>query len=214
MSKLQASRLENRDSNSMAETTHIAVVSIPAFSHQASMVGFCMRLLRLHHHFHVICVFPTIDTPIPATLTMLQSLLSNIDYAFLPLVNSQGLPQHAPSVVLINPARSVAVHAILVPRIAFTLFGHATWCFSCRPFRKRSVGDSKGVQPLVLRVLPHLCHDNVTVAAFAKFRVAYLWEPKSVRDRPRAADSVRDSSTPHQVRNSPLKRREYGYSGP
>nr|ADV71367.1 glycosyltransferase GT12D15 [Pueraria montana var. lobata] len=90
----------------MAKPIHIAVVSIAAFSHQASIVGFCKRLVHLHHHFHVTCIFPTIDNPIPATLAMLQSLPPNINYTFLPPVHKQDLPQHASSVVLIQTAVS------------------------------------------------------------------------------------------------------------
>ncbi|XP_027336935.1 hydroquinone glucosyltransferase-like [Abrus precatorius] len=83
----------------MAKTTHIAVVSVPAFSHQASIIEFCKKLVNVHQHFHVTCIFPTIDAPIPATTTMLQSLPSNIDYTFLTPVNNEDLPQGVPSVV-------------------------------------------------------------------------------------------------------------------
>ncbi|XP_027336954.1 hydroquinone glucosyltransferase-like [Abrus precatorius] len=90
----------------MAKTTHIAVISIPAFSHQASIVEFCKRLLHLYQHFHVTCIFPTINAPVPATLTLLQSLPSNIDYTFLPPVNKQDLPQDVPPAVQIQLAVS------------------------------------------------------------------------------------------------------------
>jgi len=96
--------MNNRDP--MAKTTHIAVVSIPVFSHQASMVEFCKRLVHLHHHFHVTCIFPTIDAPLPATLTLLKSLPSSINYTFLPPINKNDLPQDAPTVVQIQFAVS------------------------------------------------------------------------------------------------------------
>ncbi|ESW12766.1 hypothetical protein PHAVU_008G140600 [Phaseolus vulgaris] len=96
--------MNNRDS--MAKTTHIAAISIPAFSHQASIVEFCKRLVHLHHHFHVTCIFPTIDAPLPATLTLLKSLPSNINYTFLPPINKKDLPEDAPSAVQIQLAVS------------------------------------------------------------------------------------------------------------
>ncbi|TKY66292.1 Hydroquinone glucosyltransferase [Spatholobus suberectus] len=90
----------------MAKTTHIAVISIPAISHHASIVEFCKRLLLLHHHFHVTCFVPTIDAPLPASLTFLESLPSNINYTFLPPVNKQDLPQDTSLVVQIQLAVS------------------------------------------------------------------------------------------------------------
>ncbi|XP_061346438.1 hydroquinone glucosyltransferase-like [Gastrolobium bilobum] len=85
----------------MAKATQIAAISIPAFSHQASIVEFCKRLVHLHPHFHVTCIFPTIDTPVPATIAFLESLPSNIDYTFLHPVNKKDLPQDvAPPVQL------------------------------------------------------------------------------------------------------------------
>ncbi|KAK7339367.1 hypothetical protein VNO77_20029 [Canavalia gladiata] len=90
----------------MAKTSHIAVISIPAFSHQASIVEFCKRLLRLHHHYHVTCFFPIIDAPVPATVTFLESLPPNIDYTFLPPVNKEDLPQDVPPAVQIQLAVS------------------------------------------------------------------------------------------------------------
>ncbi|CAJ1779802.1 unnamed protein product [Sphenostylis stenocarpa] len=93
----------------MAKTTHIAVISIPAFSHQVSIVEFCKRLVHLHHHFHVTCIFPTIGAPLPATLTLLESLPSNINYTFLPPVNKQDLPQDVPSAVQIQLAVSLSM---------------------------------------------------------------------------------------------------------
>ncbi|RZC00106.1 hydroquinone glucosyltransferase-like [Glycine soja] len=98
---------EARNKDSMAKTTHIAVISIPAFSHQASIVEFSKRLVHLHRHFHVYCIFPTIDAPPPATLAMLESLPSNINYNFLPPVHKQDLSHDdAPSMVQIDLAVS------------------------------------------------------------------------------------------------------------
>ncbi|XP_057437230.1 hydroquinone glucosyltransferase-like [Lotus japonicus] len=90
----------------MAKTIHIAAVSIPAFSHQASIIEFCKKLLHLHHHYHVTCIFPTIDAPVAATLKLLQSLPSTIDFKFLPPVNKQDLPQDVSPAVQIQLAVS------------------------------------------------------------------------------------------------------------
>jgi len=76
----------------MAKTTHIVVTSIPVFSHQSSIIEFCKRLVHLHHHIHVTCIFPTIDAPIPATLKLLDSLPSSINCTFLTPINKQDLP--------------------------------------------------------------------------------------------------------------------------
>ncbi|KAK7293348.1 hypothetical protein RJT34_16211 [Clitoria ternatea] len=83
----------------MAKTTHIAVVSMPVFSHRASIVEFCKRLLHLHQHFHVTCIFPTIGTCIPATTTLFESLPPNIDHILLPPVKKEDLPQKVPPLV-------------------------------------------------------------------------------------------------------------------
>ncbi|KAK2352836.1 hydroquinone glucosyltransferase [Trifolium repens] len=77
----------------MAKTIHIAVISIPSFSHQSSIIKFCKRLTHLHHHIHVTCIFPIIDAPIPATLKLFESLPPSIHYTFLPPINQQDLPQ-------------------------------------------------------------------------------------------------------------------------
>ncbi|KAK7395587.1 hypothetical protein VNO78_16149 [Psophocarpus tetragonolobus] len=98
----------------MAKTTHIAVISIPAFSHQASIIEFCKRLIDLHHHIHVTCIVPTIDTPLPTTLTLLKSLPSNIHHTFLPPINKQDLPQEAPSAVQIQLAVSQSMPSLRI----------------------------------------------------------------------------------------------------
>lgn len=76
----------------MAKTTHIAVFTIPVFTHQASIIELCKRL-HLHHHFHITCIFPTINSPILSTTMLLKSLPSTaISHIFLPPVNEQDLP--------------------------------------------------------------------------------------------------------------------------
>ncbi|KAJ1388298.1 UDP-glycosyltransferase family, conserved site [Sesbania bispinosa] len=95
----------------MAKTTHIAVISIPAFSHQASIIEFCKKLLHLHQHFHVTCIFPTIAAPIPATVKLLESLPSTIDFTFLPSVNKEDLPQDVSPAVQIQLAVSQSMQS-------------------------------------------------------------------------------------------------------
>ncbi|XP_061368490.1 hydroquinone glucosyltransferase-like [Gastrolobium bilobum] len=90
----------------MAKATHIAAISIPAYSHQASIVEFCKRLVHLHPHFNVKCIFPTIDAPVPATIAFLESLPPNIDYTFLHPVNKKDLPQDVAPAVQIQLAVS------------------------------------------------------------------------------------------------------------
>ena len=77
----------------MSKTTHIVVITIPVFTHQISMVELCKKLVHLHPHIHVTCIFPTIGPPPPSTITFLESLPSTINYTFLPQVNKEDLPQ-------------------------------------------------------------------------------------------------------------------------
>jgi len=85
----------------MAKTTHIAVISVPLFSHQSSIIELCKRLIHLHKYIHITCIFPTIDAPIPATLKLLETLPSSINYLFLPPISIQDLPHKDPSLLLL-----------------------------------------------------------------------------------------------------------------
>ncbi|KAF7825203.1 hydroquinone glucosyltransferase-like [Senna tora] len=70
------------------KTTEIAVVTVPAFSHQSSILEFCKRLVLLHHHhFHVTCLIPTVGSPSPASTALVQSLPPSITCIFLPPVS-------------------------------------------------------------------------------------------------------------------------------
>ncbi|XP_028785418.1 hydroquinone glucosyltransferase-like [Neltuma alba] len=77
-------------------TIHIAAISIPAFSHQASILQFSKRLVHLHPHLQVTCIFPTIDSPPDPTIAILQTLPSSIHCIFLPPISKHDLvdPQH------------------------------------------------------------------------------------------------------------------------
>ena len=76
-----------------SRTAHIAAVSVPAFTHQASIMEFFRRLVHIHHDFHVTCIIPTIESPPKATISFLEILPSNIDYIFLPPPNLDDLPK-------------------------------------------------------------------------------------------------------------------------
>ncbi|KAK7339198.1 hypothetical protein VNO77_19851 [Canavalia gladiata] len=90
----------------MAKRIHIVVLPLPVFSHQFSIIEFCKRLVCLHQHFHVTCIIPTIDTPIPSISTLLESLPSTIEYTFLTPVKKEDLPQCVPSFVQVLHAMS------------------------------------------------------------------------------------------------------------
>lgn len=90
----------------MAKPIHIAIVTIPAFSHQASIIEFSKNLIHHHNHFHITIIFPTINSPLPATLTLLKSLPSSITYTFLPPINKLNLPQNLSPAVQIQLAVS------------------------------------------------------------------------------------------------------------
>jgi len=106
----------------MAKATHIAVVSIPVFSHQSSINDFSKRLICLHHHIHITCIFPTIGAPFPATLKLLESLPSSINYIFLPPISIQDLPHRDPSLfLLLAVSQSLSsVHNSLVSLLCST----------------------------------------------------------------------------------------------
>ncbi|KAF7844860.1 hydroquinone glucosyltransferase-like [Senna tora] len=91
---------------------HIAAVSIPAFSHQASLLEFSKRLLHLHPHFHVTCIFPTVGSPPDATISTLHSLPPSLHVTFLPPIPKHHLPQHSPPAVQIQLAVSLSVPSL------------------------------------------------------------------------------------------------------
>ena len=72
--------------------TRIALVSIPAFSHQVSILEFAKRLLHLHQgHFHVTCIIPTLGSSNTASKPFFDSLPPTIHCIFLPPVNFDDL---------------------------------------------------------------------------------------------------------------------------
>ncbi|KAK7382867.1 hypothetical protein VNO80_01997 [Phaseolus coccineus] len=86
---------------SSPRTTHIAIVSVPAFSHQVSILEFAKRLLHLQANtFHITCIIPTLSSssPAPTKSFFFDSLPHNIHCIFLPSVNSQELNNKGVSV--------------------------------------------------------------------------------------------------------------------
>ncbi|KAL2336862.1 hypothetical protein Fmac_011308 [Flemingia macrophylla] len=80
-------------SDSMAKTTHIAIVSSPGFSHLVPIVEFTKRLINLHPNFHVTCIVPSLGSPQESSKAYLKTLPSNIDSIFLPPISKEKLPQ-------------------------------------------------------------------------------------------------------------------------
>lgn len=73
----------------MEARTHIALVSIPALSHQVSILEFAKRLVHLHQdNFQVTCIIPTLsNSPTIASKPFFNALPTSIQYIFLPPVN-------------------------------------------------------------------------------------------------------------------------------
>ncbi|WJX91553.1 hydroquinone glucosyltransferase [Trifolium repens] len=73
----------------MEAITHIALVTIPVYSHQVSILEFAKQLIHLYKNtFHVTCIIPTIsDSPSIASKHFFDTLPSNIQCIFLPPIN-------------------------------------------------------------------------------------------------------------------------------
>nr|XP_029146392.1 hydroquinone glucosyltransferase isoform X2 [Arachis hypogaea] len=84
-------------------TPHIVLVSIPALSHQISILEFAKRLLNLHkeHCFHVTCIIPTLPSQNnnASKPFFFDSLPPNVHCIFLPPVNFDDL-RNDPSISL------------------------------------------------------------------------------------------------------------------
>ncbi|KAK7287002.1 hypothetical protein RJT34_22399 [Clitoria ternatea] len=76
----------------MEAKTHIALVSVPVYSHQRSILEFSKQLVHLHKGIHVTCINPTFSSPCCNTLALFHSLPPTIDYMFLPPINLEDLP--------------------------------------------------------------------------------------------------------------------------
>ncbi|KAK7350404.1 hypothetical protein VNO77_08999 [Canavalia gladiata] len=76
----------------METTTHIAIVSVPVYSHLRSILEFSRRLVHIHQDIHVTCINPTFGSPCNNTKALFDSLPSTIDYMFLPPINLEDFP--------------------------------------------------------------------------------------------------------------------------
>ncbi|CAJ1948149.1 unnamed protein product [Sphenostylis stenocarpa] len=76
----------------MEVTTHIAIVSVPVYSHLRSILEFSKRLVHLHHDTRVTCINPTFGSPCNNTKALFDSLPLTINHMFLPPINLEDLP--------------------------------------------------------------------------------------------------------------------------
>ncbi|KAL2319937.1 hypothetical protein Fmac_028906 [Flemingia macrophylla] len=76
----------------MEAKTHIAIVTVPVYSHLRSILEFAKRLVHLHHDIHVTCINPTFGSACNNTKALFESLPSTINYTFLPPINLEDLP--------------------------------------------------------------------------------------------------------------------------
>ncbi|PNY11193.1 hydroquinone glucosyltransferase-like protein [Trifolium pratense] len=78
----------------METKTHIALVTVPVYSHLRSILEFTKTLVNLNQNIHVTCINPTFGSSICNNVkTLFETLPSNINYMFLPPINLQDLPQ-------------------------------------------------------------------------------------------------------------------------
>lgn len=96
----------------METKTHVALISIPAFSHQVSILEFAKRLVHLHPDFHVTCIIPTIRSPPSASVPFLRALPPAIDHIFLPPVSFHDLPEMTSLQVQLQLAISRSITSI------------------------------------------------------------------------------------------------------
>ncbi|XP_057451733.1 hydroquinone glucosyltransferase-like [Lotus japonicus] len=80
----------------MEATTHIAIVTVPVYSHQRSILEFCKRLVHLHQDIHITCINPTSGPPCKNVKALFESLPSNIEHMFLPPPNLEDMLHNKP----------------------------------------------------------------------------------------------------------------------
>lgn len=77
----------------METKTHIAIVTVPVYSHLRSILEFAKQLVHQNQNIHVTCINPTFgSSPCNNVKSLFETLPSNIDYIFLPPINLQDLP--------------------------------------------------------------------------------------------------------------------------
>lgn len=68
------------------------MIPCPGISHLIPLIEFAKLLVLHHKNFHVTFLIPTLGSPTPSTISILNSLPPNIDFTFLPQINIQDLP--------------------------------------------------------------------------------------------------------------------------
>ncbi|XP_028759111.1 hydroquinone glucosyltransferase-like [Neltuma alba] len=93
----------------MKPKAHIAVISIPAFSHQASTLALCKRLLQLNPHLHITFIVPILNSLSNASKSLIDSFSSfNIHTILLPPVTfPQGSNVHPALQVPLTMSQSI-----------------------------------------------------------------------------------------------------------
>ncbi|AES74414.1 UDP-glucosyl transferase, putative [Medicago truncatula] len=78
----------------METKIHIALVTVPVYSHLRSILEFTKRLVHLNQNIHVTCINPTFSSSICNNVkSLFETLPSNINYMFLPPINLEDLPK-------------------------------------------------------------------------------------------------------------------------
>ncbi|XP_019463156.1 PREDICTED: hydroquinone glucosyltransferase-like [Lupinus angustifolius] len=78
----------------MEKKTCIAMIPCPGLSHLIPLVEFAKQIIHKNHNLFITFLIPTLGSPSPSMLTILNNLPSNIDFTILPHVNIQDLPQN------------------------------------------------------------------------------------------------------------------------
>lgn len=126
----------------MEAKTHIALVTIPVFSHQVSLLEFAKRLDHLYkNYFQVTCIIPTIsDSPSKSSKHYFVDLPSNIQCIFLPPINFEDL--RSSGIVLESQVQISVTRSM--PLVCETL---------------RSISTSSNVVALIVDSFAHEAHE-------------------------------------------------------
>ncbi|KAK4269641.1 hypothetical protein QN277_022771 [Acacia crassicarpa] len=116
--------------------THIAVITVPSFSHQASTMALCKRLLQLNPHLHITFIVPILNSLSNASKSLIDSLssfnfhiillppisfpqASNIHPALqIPLTMSQSIPSIRDTLTSLNNSPNNKLVALIADYLA------------------------------------------------------------------------------------------------
>ncbi|KAK7277111.1 hypothetical protein RIF29_18261 [Crotalaria pallida] len=88
----------------MGTTTHIALVSVPIYSHLRSILEFSKRLVNLHQDIHVTCIIPSTGSSCNNTKALVESLPPSIDHMFISPQNLEDIPHDIHPAMLVQVA--------------------------------------------------------------------------------------------------------------